>query len=103
MEVRCEWWRNNWRCHINLWWWNCKVLQKARNPKYPRISAPPRNKLDHYQILKYTLTTESAMKKIEDNNTLVFIVDIHADKKIIKDVVKKTYNIQTEKVNTLIR
>ncbi|RZC77110.1 hypothetical protein C5167_001262 [Papaver somniferum] len=41
-----------------------KTLQKARNPKYLRISAPPRNKLDHYQILKYTLTTESGMKKI---------------------------------------
>jgi hypothetical protein len=27
------------------------------------------NKLDQYQILKYPLTTESAMKKIEDNNT----------------------------------
>ncbi|RZC77893.1 hypothetical protein C5167_002079, partial [Papaver somniferum] len=45
-----------------------KTLQKARNPKYPCISALPRNKLDHYQILKYPLTTESAMKKIEDNN-----------------------------------
>ncbi|KAI3845410.1 hypothetical protein MKW98_029061 [Papaver atlanticum] len=80
-----------------------KTLQKARNPKYPRISAPPRNKLDHYQILKYPLTTESAMKKIEDNNTLVFIVDIRADKKKIKDAVKKMYDIQTKKVNTLIR
>ena len=28
------------------------------------------------QILKFPLTTESAMKKIEDNNTLVFIVDV---------------------------
>ncbi|ESW18485.1 hypothetical protein PHAVU_006G045100 [Phaseolus vulgaris] len=46
---------------------------KDRSPKYPRISAPPRNKLDHYQILKYPLTTESSMKKIEDNNTLVFV------------------------------
>ena len=27
------------------------------------------------QVIKYPLTTESAMKKIEDNNTLVFIVD----------------------------
>ncbi|XP_026377814.1 60S ribosomal protein L23A-like [Papaver somniferum] len=43
-----------------------KTLQKARNPKYQYISALPRNKLDHYQILKYPLTTESAMKKIED-------------------------------------
>ncbi|KAI3695868.1 hypothetical protein L1987_78871 [Smallanthus sonchifolius] len=41
-----------------------KTLKTDRNPKYPRISAPPRNKLDHYQILKYPLTTESAMKKI---------------------------------------
>ncbi|XP_026397040.1 60S ribosomal protein L23a-like [Papaver somniferum] len=45
-----------------------KTLQKARNPKYPCINALPRNKLDHYQILKYPLTTESVMKKIEDNN-----------------------------------
>jgi large subunit ribosomal protein L23Ae len=53
-----------------------KTLSKERNPKYPRISATPRNKLDHYQILKFPLTTESAMKKIEDNNTPVFIVDL---------------------------
>ncbi|XAR68989.1 hypothetical protein NMG60_11000420 [Bertholletia excelsa] len=80
-----------------------KTLKKSRNPKYPRISAPRRNKLDQYQIIKYPLTTESAMKKIEDNNTLVFIVDIRADKKKIKDAVKKMYDIQTKKVNTLIR
>ncbi|KAK9684157.1 hypothetical protein RND81_10G190300 [Saponaria officinalis] len=80
-----------------------KTLKTSRNPKYPRISATPRNKLDHYQILKYPLTTESAMKKIEDNNTLVFIVDLRADKKKIKAAVKKMYDIQAKKVNTLIR
>lgn len=80
-----------------------KTQTKDRNPKYPRISATPRNKLDHYQILKFPLTTESAMKKIEDNNTLVFIVDLRADKKKIKDAVKKMYDIQAKKVNTLIR
>ncbi|CAI8592066.1 unnamed protein product [Vicia faba] len=47
-----------------------KTLSKDRNPKYPRISATPRNKLDHYQILKFPLNTDSAIKKIEDNNTL---------------------------------
>ncbi|KAJ4834850.1 60S ribosomal protein L23A, partial [Turnera subulata] len=80
-----------------------KTLKKARDPKYPRISTEPRNKLDHYQILKYPLTTESAMKKIEDNNTLVFIVDIRADKKKIKDAVKKMYDIQTKKVDSRLR
>ncbi|KAK0594808.1 hypothetical protein LWI29_000737 [Acer saccharum] len=34
-----------------------KTLKKDRSPKYPRISAPPRNKLDHYQILKCPLKT----------------------------------------------
>ncbi|KAF0891838.1 hypothetical protein E2562_011016 [Oryza meyeriana var. granulata] len=80
-----------------------KTLKKARDPKYPRVSTPGRNKLDQYQILKYPLTTESAMKKIEDNNTLVFIVDLKADKKKIKAAVKKLYDIQAKKVNTLIR
>ncbi|KAL2633010.1 hypothetical protein R1flu_004489 [Riccia fluitans] len=80
-----------------------RTLKRARAPKYPRLSAPPRNKLDHYEVLKYPLTTESAMKKIEDNNTLVFIVDVRADKKKIKEAVKKMYDIQTKKVNTLIR
>ncbi|KAF2318689.1 hypothetical protein GH714_010086 [Hevea brasiliensis] len=58
-----------------------KTLKKERNPKYPHIRAPPRNKLDHYQILKYPLTAESAMKKIEDNNTLVFIAGIRATRR----------------------
>ena len=77
----------------------------------PLIPPPPRNgtqKLTHsppinQQILKFPLTTESAMKKIEDNNTLVFIVDARSTKKQIKDAVKRMYDIQTEKINTLIR
>jgi len=32
--------------------------------------------MDQFAIVKHPLTTESAMKKIEDNNTLVFVVDI---------------------------
>ena len=43
------------------------------------------------------------MKKIEDNNTLVFIVDVRADKKKIRDAVSQMYDIQIKKVNTLIR
>ncbi|XP_075807999.1 large ribosomal subunit protein uL23-like [Microtus pennsylvanicus] len=80
-----------------------KTLQLRRQPKYPRKSAPRRNKLDHYAIIKFPLTTESAMKKIEDNNTLVFIVDVKANKHQIKQAVKKLYDIDVAKVNTLIR
>lgn len=60
-------------------------------------------RLDKYRIVKFPLTTESAMKKIEDNNTLVFIVDKRANKPQIKLAVKKLYDIDVAKVNTLIR
>ncbi|XP_063142922.1 large ribosomal subunit protein uL23-like [Rattus norvegicus] len=79
-----------------------KTLQLRRQPKYPGKSAPRRNKLDHSAIIKFPLTTESAMKKIEDN-TLVLIVDIKANKHQIKQAVEKLYDIDVAKVNTLIR
>lgn len=43
------------------------------------------------------------MKKIEDNNTLVFVVNLRANKPQIKQAVKKLYDIEVSKVNTLIR
>merc|ERR1712012_1279462 len=54
-----------------------KTLRLPRNPKCPTKSVARRNRLDQYAIVKHPLTTESAMKKIEDNNTLVFIVDLN--------------------------
>merc|ERR1712024_406346 len=64
-----------------------KTFRTPRNPKYPRKSTPKRNKMDAYTIIKNPLTTESAMKKIEDNNTLVFICDIKSNKHQIKAAV----------------
>ena len=43
------------------------------------------------------------MKKIEDNNTLVFVCDVRANKNQIAEAVRKLYDIQSSKVNTLIR
>ncbi|XP_070183619.1 large ribosomal subunit protein uL23-like [Littorina saxatilis] len=80
-----------------------KTLSLPRAPRYPRKSAPRANRLDAFRIVKYPLTTESAMKKIEDNNTLVFIVDKRANKPLVKQAVKKLYDIEVAKVNTLIR
>ena len=80
-----------------------KTLKLARKPAYPRSSAPKVNKMDQFQIIKYPLTTESAMKKIEDNNTLVFIVDVRSNKRQISAAVKKMYDIVCARVNTLVR
>ncbi|EYC45318.1 hypothetical protein Y032_0432g1356 [Ancylostoma ceylanicum] len=79
-----------------------KTLKTPRAPKYPRKSAPARGKLDTFAIIKHPLTTESAMKKIEDHNTLVFMVDVRANKHQIRNAVKKLYNIDVQKINTLI-
>lgn len=43
------------------------------------------------------------MKKIEEHNTLVFIVHLRANKRQIKDALKKLYDIECVKINTLIR
>ncbi|XP_066937705.1 large ribosomal subunit protein uL23 [Macrobrachium rosenbergii] len=80
-----------------------KTLRLPKNPKYPRFSRPRKSKLNSFNIIKYPLTTESAMKKIEDNNTLVFIVHSLANKYHIKSAVKKLYEIDVARVNTLHR
>merc|ERR1712045_964966 len=79
-----------------------KTLDLPKNPKYASKSVPKENALDKHSIIKYPLTTESSMKLIEDSNTLVFIVDIKANKRQIKAAVKELYSIDRDKVNTLI-
>ncbi|WFD39319.1 60S ribosomal protein L25 [Malassezia japonica] len=80
-----------------------KTLRLARSPKYPRKSAPHAPRTDAYKVLLFPLNTESAMKKIEEVNTLVFIVDRTANKRQIKLALKKAYDVDAAKVNTLIR
>merc|ERR1712025_1370984 len=54
-----------------------KTLKQRRKPRYQRIArdteSAHRQKMDQYTIIKFPLVTESAMKKIEENNTLVFV------------------------------
>ncbi|KAI9762354.1 MAG: 60S ribosomal protein L23A [Chaenotheca gracillima] len=80
-----------------------KTLTLSRSPKYPRKSIPHEPRLDHHKIIIHPLNTESAMKKIEENNTLVFIVDIKSNKRQIKESLKKLYDVDCVKINTLIR
>ena len=90
------------RIHTKVHFYRPNTLSKARKPKYARRSTPKKTTVDKYSVIKYPLTTESSMKLIEDSNTLVFIVDIRANKRQIKAAVKELYSIECEKVNTLI-
>lgn len=51
---------------------------------------------------RYPLCSESAMKQIEDNNTLTFIVDIKANKRHIASAVRTLYEIDLVKVGEII-
>ena len=90
------------RIHTKVHFYKPKTLSLPRRPKYQSRSTPKKNPLDKHSLIKYPLTTESSMKLIEDSNTLVFIVDIRANKRQIKSAVKELYSIECDKVNTLI-
>lgn len=90
------------RIHTKVHFYKPKTREHQRKPKYQNKSVPKKNTIHNHAIIKYPLTTESSMKLIEDSNTLVFIVDIKANKRQIKAAVRELYNIECEKVNTLI-
>merc|ERR1719167_439605 len=91
------------KVRTNVHFFRPRTLIKKRDPKYPRRSTESRPRMDKYRIIQCPVTTESAMKKIEEINTLVFLVDIDATKLNIKDAVKELYDVKCAKVNTLIR
>uniref|UniRef100_A0ACB8F0R7 60S ribosomal protein L23A n=1 Tax=Sphaerodactylus townsendi TaxID=933632 RepID=A0ACB8F0R7_9SAUR len=73
-------------------------------PKAKKEAVPAKTEAKSKALkAKKAVLKESAMKKIEDNNTLVLIVDVKANKHQIQQAVKKLYDTDMAKVNTLIR
>ena len=80
-----------------------KTLIKAREPKYRRALPRAVQKMDRFRTIRAPLTTESALQKIEDHNTLVFLCDPKATKRTIRAAVEASYEVKCAKVNTLVR
>jgi len=59
-------------------------------------------KLDPWSIIIRPVISESAIEKIEKENKLTFIVNIRANKHMIKWAVEQLFNVKVVKVNTLI-
>ncbi len=53
-------------------------------------------------IIKYPLSTEQALGKMDAENKLVFIVDRKATKPEIKAELEKLLQVKVKKINTLI-
>merc|ERR1712100_695413 len=77
-------------------------LKQKRSPKNILKAVKPVITFDKYAVVKHPLSSESAIKTIEDNNTLVFVVHKRANKRMIKQSCQQLYNIKVKKVNTLI-
>mmetsp|Transcript_11082 Transcript_11082/g.26666 ORF Transcript_11082/g.26666 Transcript_11082/m.26666 type:complete len:132 (+) Transcript_11082:35-430(+) len=73
-----------------------------RNPKFKKCLQTSEKPKSFLKIIKNPVTTESAMKKIQSGNTLVFMVSPRTNKKTIKTIMKKLYKAKIMKVNTLI-
>lgn len=54
------------------------------------------------EVIHYPVMTESTTRLIEEENKLVFMVDIKANKADIKTAVEELYEVKVSKVNTLI-
>eukprot|EP00759_Apiculatamorpha_spiralis_P018620 PhF_6_TR24987/c0_g1_i1/m.34378/K02893/RP-L23Ae, RPL23A; large subunit ribosomal protein L23Ae len=91
------------KIHTNVTFRRPRTLRRPLKAHVSRRTAVVKKRLDSYRVIRFPLTSEKAMKKIEDDNTLVFIVDTLANKQQIREAIKKAYNIRPIRINTLIR
>ena len=56
---------------------------------------------DPYTIVKHPLATEKAVRLMESENKLIFIVDKKAKKQEIKKAAEELFKVKVEKINTL--
>lgn len=80
-----------------------KTLKLARKPKYASKAVPHYVRLDSHKIIEQPISSETAMKKVEDGNTLVFQVSMKSNKHQIRKAVKELYEVDVLSVNTLVR
>ena len=59
-------------------------------------------KMEPYSIIRNPLATEKAVRIMESENKLVFIVDRKANKFQIKEAIETLFNVKIDNVNSLI-
>ncbi len=58
--------------------------------------------MDPFKVIKYPVSTEKAVRLMESDNKLTFIVNLKATKRDIKDALKKGFNIDIIVARTFI-
>jgi large subunit ribosomal protein L23 len=52
-------------------------------------------------IIQYPLSTEKAIRLMESENKLIFVVDNKANKTQIKEAIEKEFDVKVKSINTL--
>jgi len=55
-----------------------------------------------YKVIRYPISTEKAVRLMESENKLTFIVDRKSNKPEIKKVLEELFKVKVLKINTLI-
>ncbi|MDI9619892.1 MAG: 50S ribosomal protein L23 [Candidatus Nezhaarchaeota archaeon] len=58
--------------------------------------------LKYYDVVLRPLMSEKALSLVEKNNTLTFMVDMGANKPLVKEAVEHLFNVKVEKVNIMV-
>ena len=58
--------------------------------------------MDPHRIIKYPLTTEKAVRLMEAENKLIFVVSLKSNKKQVKDAIESLFKVKVLKINTLV-
>jgi len=58
--------------------------------------------MDPYKIVKHPLSTEKSIRLMESQNKLIFVVDMDADKGIIKKAIESMFKAKVNSVRTYI-
>ncbi len=74
-----------------------KKESKSEKPKKKE-----KKNLKPFKYLKHLMLTEKAIDNVTTKNTLVFVVDLKANKSQIKREVESIFEVKVKKVNTLI-
>ena len=59
--------------------------------------------MDPYKLVKYPLSTEKSIRLMESQNKLIFVVDIDADKKMIKNAIEEMFKVKVDNVRTYVQ
>ena len=57
---------------------------------------------DPFTVILYPLNTEKAVRKMEAENMLIFVVTRNATKTAVKKAVEKAFNAKVDAVNTVV-